>query len=38
LAVLSSVWDAVVQLGSSTHGGVQDTTLQAIRPLHVMSM
>jgi hypothetical protein len=37
LAVASSVWATVLQLESSCHGGVQDTTRQEIRPLQAIS-
>jgi hypothetical protein len=37
LAVLSSVWATVLQVESSSHGGVQDTTRQEILPLQAIS-
>jgi hypothetical protein len=36
-AVVSSVWATVLQVASSNHGGVHETTRQAIRPLQAIS-
>jgi hypothetical protein len=37
LAVASSVWETVLQVESSSHGGVHDTTRHEILPLHAIS-
>jgi hypothetical protein len=37
LAVLSSVWETVLHVESSSQGGVHDTTRQAILPLQAIS-